>query len=869
MIQTTLLPAWGPYNKYLAGTCFATDADRGVRVEVSFFPALYRRRQSPPFLAWDSGFTPWEAAPDLQAWTYRFPLADSRDFYADIRYEQQPCGVNIVARFVNGTGQPQSAALHGLIARRLPEAGPYRAPALRMGGVDLPAGAQWISGADYRIIHFRETSFDRHLPADARPLGVVYRDGLVGGMGLGDGFGTTPGDAVTYALPVSARRLFIRGRAAGDQPAVFQLSGAASDRVVFAPGPQWSAVRLTLHNADIHTLTLTSTGGGDGGGNGELLLDGIAVLADDADPLFFQPAPGLMPSVTAGKGHLSFAYPEDPGNFTLAWPEPIPALHRYFLSNRLEYDFPLATHNHVSETIGREGEQPYLNLFLRPIPLAAGETREVRLRLRTEMTAHPAFTGAPADPLPAAPAGVARLRATLLTNVVFPVQYKRGLIAHHCPGKFWDSLYTWDSGFIGLGMCEVNPALAEEILARYLCTPEDDFAYVHHGSTVPVQIHLLQTLCNRLGGAPDLLRKYFPGVRRMHRFLAGRAEGSVTARLKSGLLNPFPYFYNSGGWDDYPPQWRLWHEKDWQNVSPVITTAQLIRTAKILRRAACMLGEDSREFDADIHRLTQALFTHAWHADSGWFSYIRHDAQGQALNPMLHESGENFNAGLDGLYPLLAGICPPEMESEFVNRLRDPKRFWSPVGISTVDMSAATYKTDGYWNGSVWMPHQWFIWRYLLDIGESDFALAIAERALEIWEREVNDSWCCFEHFPIATERGAGWHHFGGLSAPILNWHAALKRPGCLSGGYNTWILAHAYTPDSLQADLLLDGRETDQPVLWVAHPADRAPRDVTWSGGGNCTAHLLRPGLTELRFTQGQDQGQAAIAFSPASPDS
>jgi hypothetical protein len=126
-------------------------------------------------------------------------------------------------------------------------------------------------------------------------------------------------------------------------------------------------------------------------------------------------------------------------------------------------------------------------------------------------------------------------------------------------------------------------------------------------------------------------------------------------------------------------------------------------------------------------------------------------------------------------------------------------------------MSAAVYKSDGYWNGSVWMPHQWFVWRYLLDIGEVGFALAIARRALELWEREVRESWCCFEHFPIATQRGPGWHHFGGLSAPILNWHAALHSPGRLSGGYNTWVLSHQQDETGFTTELVLDGRPGDQ----------------------------------------------------------
>ena len=37
-------------------------------------------------------------------------------------------------------------------------------------------------------------------------------------------------------------------------------------------------------------------------------------------------------------------------------------------------------------------------------------------------------------------------------------------------------------------------------------------------------------------------------------FFTGQAGGSTTADLQSGLLRTWDYFYNSGGWDDYPPQ---------------------------------------------------------------------------------------------------------------------------------------------------------------------------------------------------------------------------------------------------------------------------------------------------------------------------
>ena len=56
----------------------------------------------------------------------------------------------------------------------------------------------------------------------------------------------------------------------------------------------------------------------------------------------------------------------------------------------------------------------------------------------------------------------------------------------------------------------------------------------------------------------------------------------------------------------------------------------------------------------------------------------------------------------------------------------------SRYGISAVDIGASYYKVDGYWNGNIWFPHQWLLFRTMLDLGEDDFAFEIAKRALNI-----------------------------------------------------------------------------------------------------------------------------------------
>ena len=80
------------------------------------------------------------------------------------------------------------------------------------------------------------------------------------------------------------------------------------------------------------------------------------------------------------------------------------------------------------------------------------------------------------------------LKSTLLTNVVYPVYRHGENVIHHTPGKRWDSFYTWDSGFIGMGLLEYSNELCQYVLDTYLCDEDNkDFCFLLHGSLVPTQ----------------------------------------------------------------------------------------------------------------------------------------------------------------------------------------------------------------------------------------------------------------------------------------------------------------------------------------------------------------------------------------------
>src|SRR5690606_29709113 len=117
---------------------------------------------------------------------------------------------------------------------------------------------------------------------------------------------------------------------------------------------------------------------------------------------------------------------------------------------------------------------------------------------------------------------------------------------------------------------------------------------------------------------------------------------------------------------------------------------------------------------------------HAWDEEAGYYGYVKHDPDGHPMDILRHESGDNFNRGLDGTYPLVAGACSQSQGERLLMNLRDPDKLWSPIGLTAVDQSAPYYTNEGYWNGTVWMAHQWFYWKTMLDYGQADDAWRIA-----------------------------------------------------------------------------------------------------------------------------------------------
>jgi hypothetical protein len=820
----TTLHKWGPYSKRYAGISHIPDLKTPLRFDFSVMPGYYRNSQLIPHVLFESGYYPWEINPAMDRITYRYELEWKDMVYTDVTYHLIDSTMTLVEiECVNRTSAPQNIVLN-LMSYIDYEKG---LPSVEVKGI---APNEWHSFNDYvlnePVIHTPQY----RLSWDGNLRNEVHADQSVSGYCLGGSIGRDKGHKLVYAinLPSSQRGVIaIRHKTPVDGEASFALSGISSDTLRLRGTGEFTMDYVPFEApAGKSTLTMTSLG------TSSTVLDGF-FLSEDTESLkkvTFEPRNiSFTPIIHKSGTNQDFIlkFPMCDNFYGVAWNYTDSEI-REILDDNLESFFRKKTHDHVSSRLHGNHKWHYTDGFLRPVVLKPESSQRIYALLSTGENKEPVeraiqkFHVSEEDFVDLIPKkdsleypylegsekyahGIRLLQAALLSNTVFPVRTQGEYIRHFTPGKNWNSLYTWDSGFIALGLADVDIVKAFECIRAYTTSPGCESAFIHHGTPLPIQIFAWQELWN-MTQSEDALNFLYPRLKQYYDFLAGHDSSSSTLMKESKLLRTWDYFYNSGGWDDYPPQKAL---PDKKTITPVVNTAYTIRAARILRQMALHLGakKDARQYETDIRTFSNALDKYAWDEESGYYGYVRHDSLGHPCGIFRYSDGSNFNCGIDGISPLVAGTVSPDRANRLVGHIFSSSELWTDLGISTVAQNTKYYKSDGYWNGAVWMPHQWMIWKTMLDLGEPEKAWRIASTALETWERECSRSYFTFEHFIISSGRGAGWHQFSGLSSPLLGWFAAYYRVGRVSTGFEIWLKSSKFNDNhtSYQADIVFD----------------------------------------------------------------
>ncbi len=903
-------PLWGPYSKKYMGISRIVDEDMksGVRFDCTASPAVFGSGARVPNTTVPCGCRAWHCNDDYSYYSYRFDLENKDDVYSEVSYVKLSDESTLIrAEIFNNTELIQNCLVNYFLSTE------YRSDSYCEAV--FPEKHILIKADKYAKYEYSIKRPWDEQNADAMKKGVFTDDRFYLGCGLGDRaskwhlphrylapFGGEKGDTVsynvecgtTYSNPVLSVRYrtsgikYEQGKMVGvnyvngSEDAVFVLNG--DKRLVFEATDELKIKTFELDSVP-EKLELVSKG------KGALEIDFLVITeSEDANKVdAYEKMHEVKPEITVtdcGEGSLSkLHYTEYEGEYFFRTFDENTRFRAVntgcledCLSSRIsnsDESFDDLTESFTSSFKDKHSDRGFFHNVLVHTVFIEPHTSAVKYAViskgETEYLTQNEYEQIYLDAVKEYESfnfnkdgkkyefSNELLKAAALTNVVYPI-YKHGrYIIHHTPGKRWDCLYTWDSGFIGLAFLKYAPEFAEYILDTYLSDESNpDYAFVHHGSPVPVQFYIFNEMLNS-DGKKEHTVKYYSRLKLYYDFFLGKIRGSTTAKFKSGLLTTYDYFYSSSGMDDYPAQVAMMHDELRDTAAPVITSAQAIRIAKIMLKAANIIGknDDAAVYMRDIEKLTNALNLYSWDENSGYYSYVLHDDSYRPIGKYLTDDGENRNKGLDGVYPIVAGVCDENQKAKILGHLKSEKEMLSRYGISAVDVSASYFKVNGYWNGNIWFAHQWFLFKAMLDIGESDFAYEIAKRALDVWKRESEYAYYTFEMVNVVTGRGGWFHNFGALSLPVNMWATSYYKSGTVTVGFDTVIENSEFSSDNTQLALTLSKQKENQSTVIVVMNDNHT---YTVSGDGIDSYKQRFDGEIEITLSKDCEKAQLLI---------
>lgn len=780
------LGTWGPYNKKYLGVCHIDNEKTGSAFCVELFPGYYRRSVIVSPTVCDGAVKMWGANAHLTAFCYRYELEWKDRVYCDVHFNiSGDDRVDIDCEFVNNTDVMQNLSMNLCAGIRTPSNIAVKC--------DISANGVLIDAVDYNDI-----SGAFGIASDGRYLAETEAEGA-------SGYGTVvecrKGTAFRYKTVRDINSIGVRFSAAVGGNVFASVHGRVYTLTADDGGFIYRVIKFSECYVDEIELSADC----------DAYIDCIAVGLDvekcsfEVHEVKYEPAERI---VNENGIHLKYANSEY--EYDICWDNAPIAIRRLFADDE-GLLLQKYMHNHVSTRFRAENDNgAWENVFAPPVYLAPHETRHIKFVVKSRKIGASENVSVASKPIYRVlcnPDGKKYefsqniMAYTTMLNVVYPIYSRRGFIRHNTPGRNWNSLYSWDSGFIGMGLATIDFERAFDCLNAYL-TPVGDIhsPYIFHGSVVPTQVFLYAELIDRFPHKSEQLKAIYPMMLQYYSFYSLLCDdGNQTG---SGLLKTWHIFYNSGGWDDYPPQTAVHSNSrkglkgNTTDTTPVITTACVVLIAKIMKRLAIKFGIDETElFDDDIKKYSSVIQTNLWDDEVGYYSYLIHDENGVPSEFLRYDDGTNYNCGFDGIYPLIAGICNDYQKNRILENIK--KGLMTKYGVGAVDTRAPYYSDCGYWNGSVWMPHQWILWKSLFDGGCVELIEEIARKAVEVWSNEVCDSYSCFENFMASSGRGSGYHAFSGLSTPVLLFYEALYSPGTVTAGFFTSVVTKSFSDDN------------------------------------------------------------------------
>jgi hypothetical protein len=200
----------------------------------------------------------------------------------------------------------------------------------------------------------------------------------------------------------------------------------------------------------------------------------------------------------------------------------------------------------------------------------------------------------------------------------------------------------------------------------------------------------------------------------------------------------------------------VWDEVgDPANFEALDCNIMLVKEAKSLSEMAKILGleHESYQWIADAERRSKLINEFMWYEATGFYFHITKNTHSFSFK----DENDLKRKEMIAFLALWAGIADSLQAEKLLEHFRNPNEFYRRFGMPSLSADDSYYNPIGYWNGPVWIPWQYLIFRGLLDYGYYFDAADLTKRILDNIVFQLKDNHWFWEFFS-ADDYHAGWN---------------------------------------------------------------------------------------------------------------
>ena len=484
-----VMPLWGTNSKKYMGISRIMEESSidGSRFDLVVYPTYANSAVPVPNVTVPSDYHPWECDTEGKYFRYRYELQWKDQLYADVdlfEVDEETWGIRV--DYHNNTDKIQNCLLNLFAAIEYPQN--------MVCEPEMPDKVDFWKALDYQELRFAAARPWENLCFDGMHKGEQFRSDFTGGVALAETFyammyrnketkmfGGNAGDRLVYIRDLENSYedavLTIRySTYRTDEDVVFD-SNYGPIRFKACKSAETVSIPLTRLEKGAFRLEMTSRGTEENG----VMLDCLCITEEaDQDMVRFKTHKrNVIPTITfeGEKVKYEYHYGEKPmflgilnkrvrsrklysgcledalitrlTNSDETYDNLTRSFSGAFMEKHSDEGF---YHTNVVEAIFLPGQST-------SVQYAYVSTKEAVLEKKDLEDVWRARSGV-AEEEKLNPEGkeysfsTRLMKTALFSNVVYPIYRHGDQIVHYTPGKRWDSLYTWDSGLIGLGLLD-------------------------------------------------------------------------------------------------------------------------------------------------------------------------------------------------------------------------------------------------------------------------------------------------------------------------------------------------------------------------------------------------------------------------------